>query len=393
MGVAAGWLPRPDEPLSQWVQPTMPNATSDEDLTRYDELNYGIEVEYPVSPDPAGPTMTRRANSSSQFKTEWRDNNGSGMPHGGSMGGDPTVGAEITSPITEGYEDAASWYRRTLAEARDFGYPHEPTGLMGSGEGSTAGLHLHLSPLTRSEARDLYEMSTEPWMKVFVCSSITTETNPPRATVFRQNYCDFRGFDGGGYAAVRSRAGGTGHYEWRLPEPMTADHFDMVAEFLHRFKSEGRSAAETYARNLVDEAHEDLTAVQRYEACGFDFGESPDLDIVEVSRAPVVSSREFFWDVYGSDDQPYIYRVRTEGDDYYAFETFNDVDTVESEAAGVSFDAEQVVYAEDLSVVDSESERDAVRDALENPVSVQDPEVNFSDSGRLLAEAMGDNPP
>jgi hypothetical protein len=367
---------------------TMPTRTSTSDREPgHGELYIAPEVEYPVAQAPE-PTMTRAGIGG----TDWREEVNSSMyqteqPVRGDaiIGTDGTVGIEIRPTQNGGLheERVADWYRELLEDGQRAGYPHEPTGKM-TNSYSTAGLHLHLSPLEASKAETLYEWSQEDWMWAFACSSIVTEGAEATANVFRNNYCRFNGFNYGRYSAVHD-APGPGHYEWRLPEPMTADHFDLVVTFLYKLHHEGTTEAKEYAMDLVESRDERLTAVQRFDAGNV--AELLSEPNVTAHRTPVADSESFFRAVRGDASVPYIYTVWDHDEDqpYYTFRSHTgsgdesyDVDGYDvTVSSGTVLRADELVHA-------SPDEVSLVNEAMEQRLEAQTADLTTSDATQLL---------
>lgn len=223
----------------------------------------GIEFEYPVAAEPD------RAPATSAIRSRDLRNEVSGdwvlgepdVPTG-RMTGDH-VGAEITSAVLNLHSTQPEvWYYRTIQEAEQMGYPFAATGY---GE-TVFGLHLHISSLPDEKAHALFEMCQEPWMRVFVCSSVSQYSADP----WRHGGVGSRGMNGersfGNSRILRpDRRGPDNHFEWRLPEPVLPNHFGMVMHFLRLLEVEGVDAAREYALDAVENADERLTAVQQYQ--------------------------------------------------------------------------------------------------------------------------------
>lgn len=318
--------------------------------TRESDLQIGLEVEYPIAQE--GKRMRGRGLSSNELQSQHR------MPSNlpGSSTYDGTVGLEIVSE-TMPIHDAPAWYASVINHVEDdYGEPFEPTGLMDGG--STAGLHVHLSSLTRSQARELYEISQEPWAKVLFCSSIASDGDDVSWPVFRGGrYCQM-GFGGGHYSCVNERHG-SGHYEWRMPEPMTRDHMEVMVRFLTLFEQNPELARE-YAQDLLDSGDDRVTSIKRAEAVGMDLDGIP-----EVYRAPADTDPENFYEtVSDSWMHPEIYTIEMEGDRFYTFDT--DLEGGDFNVAGVRFHANSVLHADSLTPVEDEELYDDVRRALAN---------------------------
>lgn len=315
---------------------------------------------------------------------------------GGYVGGDPTVGTEIVSGPEPGQtggistERARTWYRDSIDIASgEHGFAHEPCGRIDKGS-STAGLHLHLSPLSIEQAQDLYRLCEEPWFKVFVCSSITDDEDQPYLNVFRNAYVNFNGLERGHHGAVNFVNPDEGHWEWRLPEPMTEDHFDLLMEFLDRWR-DNRTAGREWARDLVMDGDDRITAYQRLDAINFSFEDESEYVDVTVARVPSTlgsDSEQFFWTVYESAEYPFIYRAATDdGREYYVFESHTNSSTFELDEYGVTIDSDTIIDAESLAPA-SDPPVEAIQSRMEDPVPVEPDEPVRSEATSVLEEVV-----
>lgn len=307
----------------------MPDFDTD---TRSSRLSIGIELEYP------------RRGSDELFVHRGRDSDDlrRRVDHVGRPDANPvydgTVGLEVVSSILE-LQDAVGWYHDVLEYLNEeHGEEHQPTGLMR--RGSTAGLHIHLSSLSESQARALYEMSTEPWLQVLVCTSIAVTDDQPTWPVFRGgSYCR-PSFDEGRYSVVNSRGGG--HYEWRLPEPMTPGNVEVLAKFLRAFEQSPEAARE-YGQRVLNDADDRITSILRAEAVGMDIG-----DIPLVNREPHPDDPENFYEEVASRSWlPEIHQVEYGSEHYYVFDTQMEGSW---EVADVTFSHDDVIIASELEI-------------------------------------------
>lgn len=312
-------------------------------------LSVGLEVEYPTM-GSNDEYLVSRGRQSNELQSRV-----GGMPAGlGRATYDGTVGLEVVSDVLD-VSDGAGWYKEVINHLEsDYDAPFQPTGLLSSG--STAGLHIHLSSLDDSEARELYEISQTPWAKVLFCTSIASGDDGVTWPVFRGGrYCQMdSNLAGSRYNCVNSRRGG--HYEWRMPEPVAPEHIDIVMKFLDFFHQDPEIARD-YAQELLDDADDRITAIQRAEEVGMDINGIP-----SVERSPATTDPADFYDAVSDGwHLPEIYRVEYDGEEYYTFET----DLIGSfEAAGVSFGYDSVLVADSLEPVD-EALRQEVRNAFE----------------------------
>lgn len=377
----------------------MPNPL-DEPQTRLDDYDVsgrdariGIEVEYPLA-DAGSTTWTQHAMNSDSVVNEYRDRHGSSWEFGGRITRDPSVGAEIiTRDGGAHFDEIAQWYRNTIDYIEgDMGYPHEPVGEMAPNNGSTAGLHIHLSPISTQEARTLYSMSQTDWLKAFVCSTLHENGDGGNHRVFRGGrYCNTSGFDTGRYDVVHSVSASSGHYEWRLPEPMTPDHFELVVEFLRRFLDDPDDA-KRFARRHVESGDSTLTSVRRAEAIGIGESTDEELEDFTVRRSPHLESSEFFWDVYESPETPYIYQVRIRGEPYYAFQSPRELSGGEErtyEVRGIEYDTDTILDASNLDDIgDDEQLEDHIQYALDHPVPTSSANPQTSSTTDYLLEEV-----
>jgi len=285
-------------------------------------ITLGTEVEYPMAqPSVERTTFEKPAHYSGPVRDDVREDYGRrGWPDA-EVGSDPTAGLELRSDPM-GPDELADWYRMTIAELTKYA-PHEPTGLSGTGcSASTIGLHLHFSPYDDETARALYDISCEPWFRIFACSSIVEGSERTSFQLFRDSYCAMRFDDGPGSSnsCVTLINGRNKHWEWRLLEPITPDHFDLVIEFMKRLKRDPDEARD-YARDLVDNVDPRLTAVKRAQKIGLvEKLETPDDEPsrgYDVTRTPVRETRDWFDTVLNSSEAPYIYHVTDDDDEHY----------------------------------------------------------------------------
>lgn len=271
---------------------------------------------------------------------------------------DGTVGMEIVTDPPLPLADVENWYRDVLEVVRaEFDADYQPCGLMNSG--STAGCHVHLSPLSRGQAEALFRMSQTPWMKVLFCSSIARDDNDSVTwPVFRGGqYCAMEMGDHGPgqahYQCVNYRGGD--HWEWRLPEPMIPENISVLVEFLRAFE-QSPEAAQEYAQRVLDDADDRITSIRRAESIGMDIE-----DVPSVRREQPECDPEHFYETVESEwYYPEIYTLEYNGDTFYLFEsrlegTF--------EVAGVQFSSNDILYADSLNAVDDSELHDTVRRA------------------------------
>lgn len=311
-------------------------------------MDIGVEVELADSKENR-PTYRLPGENSEYVLNEHRD--GLGNWHNATVTYDGTVGTEIVMPQPRDINDSPErWFDSVLNEAREaHGLTYEPCGLIDGG--NSVGLHIHLSPLTDQQAQDLFRASQTDWMKVFACSSLTDDDH----RVFRSTrYCDTDGgiYDGNRYTAVREVNSMEDHYEWRLPEPVDREHFELLMEYLRRF-SKSPSDANEWAKGLVEDADDRLVSIKRANEIELLRDEDEDdFELLTISRSPNVQTDSFFWEVYDSSETPYIYRAYLDDEEYYCFNTSSYSPSREFEIGGESFTPRTVFDAETLKVVD-----------------------------------------
>ncbi len=366
-------------------------------------LRLGPEIEYPGSQE-SQTTWTKSGTEIPGMRDRMRERFGSGRrtnigPYQTMFGRDPTVGPEIRPDTGDGIvaREVSDWYATVIhTMEHDFDEPMEPVGLMRS---NTAGLHIHLSPLAEETATRLYEWSQEPWMQVFVCSTLVDWNDvSPTTSVVRErhsNYLRFRGRDMRNvtrYNAVHMVGPrSSGHYEWRLPEPMMPDHFELVVEFLRRLYYDSPAEARQFAMDLVTNADERLTAVRRAREIGLVDGTSladgDDL-LWTTSRTPATDTSGFFAAVRASESAPYIYRVRRGETDYYLFVSHNDAVWTEPES-GIDCHDGMVIRADDLTSPDDAGVVQEIREAFDSrSYGPDNAPIDESPATALLADTL-----
>lgn len=292
-----------------------------------ENFQVGIEVETPTLPNASyDPLRSYGSNSSSLYRQlEAEEAYGDtmyGWAEGGRITSDISVGAEIVSgpspdelggiPIL----DASDWYADTISRIQRY-ETHVPVGLMNNSS-QTAGLHIHFSHPNTTEVRDfaewLYNRSEQDeWLRVFACSSIADRGGPTTGQVFRgDRHVKFNGFGQARPNAVAEKSAANGHYEWRMPEPMTTGNFELLMEFLSRAVHD-RDAAVEWASELVYQGDTRLTSVARARSIGLDSYEPPtNIDGLQVVRGKSPDTHNFHDFVYDSPAMPFIYRIHTE---------------------------------------------------------------------------------
>jgi len=256
--------------------------------------------------------------------------------------------------IQNSHPDATNWYKDVIEHVEEeHNRKHQPVGLMKGS--STAGLHIHLSSLSRSQARELYEISQTPWAKVLFCSSIAMDNESATWPVFRGgSYCRMNFDSSGRYDCINSR--GNGHYEWRMPEPMIGDHMEILVKFLRLFE-ESPDMAREYAQEVLDDGDDRITAIRRAEAVGMDIDGVP-----TVERDPYPETEDFFEEVSDEWAAPEIYRVNHDDGVFYLFESRIE-DTFE--VNGVEFSRDDVLLADSLDRIEDDELRDDITRAYQ----------------------------
>lgn len=233
----------------------------------YEIDTVGVEFEYPTTGNPDAAPAVEGENSRQLYNDARSDNNREWpvspdeIPMG-AMTSDH-VGAEITSAQMDLHTtQPEAWYVGSIQRATEYGYPFAATGY-----GDTVfGMHIHMSELPRYKAEGLLEVSQEPWFRTFICSSVGPGTADPwrHGGISVSDLNGQRDFES--QRCVNARINGDNHYEWRLPEPVMPDHFEMVMHFLRTLEIDGVDAAREYARERVEAADDRLTAVQQFRA-------------------------------------------------------------------------------------------------------------------------------
>lgn len=321
------------------------------------DLKVGLEVEYPKAPSWGSDRFKKRSKKSSDLHSRMRS---ASIPRRfGNTTRDGTVGLEQTSEVLD-IEDAADWYADVIEFIEEeWNTPYGYTSLLSGG--STAGLHIHISPLSDEQARSLYDISTTPWAQALFCSAIVSDDAGDDWTVFRNNRYAQMNFDSGRYSAVHRVR--NDHWEWRMPEPMTAGNMEIVARFLTLLEQDPDEATR-YAQERLDAADDRITSLRRAEVIGIDVEDIPD-----VRARPYDDDPDFFRELSDEWAAPEIYYVEVPGGDFDADEYFVTESQMAGEVStlGYEVDANGVYYGDSDSltpVEDPEIER-RVRAALE----------------------------
>lgn len=183
---------------------------------------------------------------------------------------DSTVGLEITSDALD-IEKMKKWYRYVFLHVDHVHRKQiEPTGRLDNG--STAGLHQHLSPIGKDVAEELYNFSWGNLAKLCFCTSFVLRDLKAdlELNCFRGgNYCDMY-FDHGHYSVVNCASRHDSkfdeddeHWEWRLPEPMEPDNYDVMMDFLGLWYARSLGTAEKWLREVFQKRPQMFTSLNR----------------------------------------------------------------------------------------------------------------------------------
>lgn len=291
-------------------------------------INVGVELEFPKR-SPSRAPMRDAAVKSNDTRMYLRDEGF--RLQGGNIVYDGTVGLEAVSDILP-IEHATRWYKETVRKIENWGNcEYEPVSLIDEGPTSTAGTHIHISPMNRSEAEELFALSQKADVQLLTCSRVV-RSEEPNYPVFRNDYCEME-FDRDRYSVINDRGN---RWEWRLPEPQSLRHVENLFRFIEIFKQDGAEQALDYAKEKVEAG--DTTSMQRVREIGTT--EIPEVEEkeMEVDRAPGAGNESFFDRVFHDREAPYIYHVvdENEGSEYYAFWS-NDTEEYTIPHEGVDF--------------------------------------------------------
>lgn len=239
-----------------------------------EEFRVGLELEYPTLSTGREPLVDRAEppKATRDLVRSVTDGNGR-MPHGGVVTrehiGGPEHGIEARTPAGGlPVNEVADWYDKTIGFIqRELDEIFEPTSFYGD---STAGLHTHISPLGYDGAQRLYELSRQPFMWVFCGSAVAPGGSPvirDNAEHYATFYDSWTPENSRHRAMVNAREAGR-HYEWRLPEPMTVEHVELLCQFIDRFHRDF-SDGENFARRIVEDGDDRLTSIARAKAGPF----------------------------------------------------------------------------------------------------------------------------
>lgn len=221
------------------------------------DLRYiGVELEYPVAEDPSTGSASRSRGLRDHFQSSSRPGWLSDFEgDSGYMGSDHT-GAEITSGILNLHTtEPEVWYQESINVSEEYGAPFGATG-----RGDTNfGLHMHVSDISDAQVEEIADACSNEWARVFFCTSIDEQSADPWRHGGVHN-------PGNPFRGPRRDDNTDQHYEFRLPEPMLPEHFQLVMNFWRLVEDESAEAAIDYARELVHDRDERLTAIQQYQS-------------------------------------------------------------------------------------------------------------------------------
>lgn len=277
----------------------MPTTTETLDLSSTDTsnaniTNVGIELEYPVG---GGDDYLFYGNGSSSLRREVGRNEDWVIPDTtipvGQMTGDH-VGAEITSDILDLHsEDPFIWYEQSIAAAEAMGYPFAATGY-----GYTNfGLHHHLSEMTEEQATAIEEFCAEPWTRVFFCTSVRPGSIDPwrHGGVGSQTTNNIWAVCG----TARRASVEDQHYEFRLPEPMPVEQYELFLDFLRRLDLFGIDNAREFVAEKVVQKDERLAAIQQYQQLREENDDFPSQNGIEHRNSYNQEAAEFLVELMG----------------------------------------------------------------------------------------------
>lgn len=312
------------------------------------EFTIGIEVEYPV----ARSWENRFREGGKKSKTllhQVQDDGGLPSRFDAGVEDEYLIGLEVVSGQLH-LSDAANWYRDLIEYIEDeYNKPYCPSGIITDSNIVTAGLHIHLSPLSYEKAQELFDISRTAWGKALFCSSIVSDDYTTDWRVFRGGkFCQMKFDSGNRYDCLNSRGGD--HWEWRMPEPMTPDHFEETIKFLRLFEDNVEDAIE-YGHELLDNS-DSITSIERAHNVGMDANEGD-----TIRKQGVPTTADFFEEIESYWDAPEIYTVHYDNTPYYVFDSRlgGPIDV-----SGVTVSDGTVIRASDLTQVDDSSVRDSV---------------------------------
>ena len=246
-----------------------------------ERLRLGLEFEVPFVAD-GNDVLTGRGVPAENENTRWFTKTNAELTYEKISAFPSTHGYEVRTTDITSADLLRGWYHNvynTINRRREI----EPCGYHGDG---TAGLHLHLSPLADETAQMLYEVSSEPWMRLLACTSVAAFDSEgemlPKYHVLRgedpdvRNPCPQKRPDGGfGKRRAIADRSGLGHYEWRLPEPMFPTSFGVLLDVVMTAISDGRDAAREQAMEVLHNEPKVVTAILRARKIQDKLGDLP----------------------------------------------------------------------------------------------------------------------
>jgi len=202
------------------------------------DRNYGFELEVPFSND-ADDAVGKGKPGKRDAEYRLNDALPDGLEATWERIGKSEYGIEVRTVTEFSYQSLIEKYHGVLeaiSSVDDVDF--NPCGIYGE---TTAGIHIHVSPITTGQAESLVNVSKRPWLQVLCGISICIEDGAVVSPVLRSqantehsstNYCRMK-LGQHKHCVVNSRE--SGHYEWRLPEPVGGTNFSAVMEFLDRF--------------------------------------------------------------------------------------------------------------------------------------------------------------
>lgn len=324
-------------------------------------MKVGIELEWPEMDKDSDIFLKNRGRDSNSLKSK--------IMNSGNLPGrlnaeavyDGTVGLEIVSGTMD-VENLSNWYYDIYKYVmNEYNAYLQPTGLME--DGNTAGMHIHMSPISEDTASSLYEISHRTWAKILFCTSVTESSSP----VFRGgSYCRMEENWNNRYHVVNKRSG-RGHYEWRLPEPVLPGHVEIISKFLHFLETDEETAIQ-YAQELLDNGDERITSIRRAKNIDYLLSKPGRMvrDYREINDEEVESKWRAFM---GCQAVPPTYLAELDDEYYFIFDNSNDIyrdlDRFILRENRLFFD--RVYRAKDLTVVEDESVENHLQSLASSP--------------------------
>lgn len=231
------------------------SGSSTDDAYELDHI--GFELEYPATngAPPAAPADANSRGLSGEYQGTWPAE--SVPPEARGACGTDHCGAEIRSGVMDLHSgQPEAWYEDSIRLGEEAGYRFAATGV----GRSCFGLHTHLSPLNQDRVEVIHEATREnEWPRVFFCSSVHANSlDPWRHYRSSSPRSPFRG------PRSYGETNDDHHYEFRLQEPVLPEHFGLVCDFWRKVETDGPELALDWARELVHDRDERLTAIVQY---------------------------------------------------------------------------------------------------------------------------------